>query len=894
MIDRFTQVQFEAALPKHKVTRQPLWSSRGLVDGEYVYDVKVSEFARIVVRSSIGIDGVAADTGEDSIRLWVEVARADGTWQPLKKIDAYTTRVVGWADRMTEKMRELWAVAIRVKLAVPVCQRCGQRHTAWITKDGLNAGRPASKCFTCSSGFTWLDAPPPKAETKRVLDDDDAEEYRGLMKEVDEVVNVALAAKPLVVMLNVGQKAAVEAPLDKPVCVIAGPGSGKTKVFAERYKWLCDHGVKPEYILAVTFSNPMSQELRERIVTLVPEVAGTQAESQLCSIHAACNRIAVAEGFARKIPDKPWDIKNKIREISVKHWPSEKEGDPEARPTWNEIASVDNSLKYHGLEREYWRDRLIERFGDFHGPRLYKTLVEFNDWMHAEGMWDFRDMLYDVEMRLKHDGALRARWQDHYRYVMVDEGQDTNWQSMRILTTLAAPHDCLFIVGDGDQTLFRFTGATPDINLYDGYDSRYPEGERRMLTVNYRSTQEIVERANQMIRYNYDDRGGMYPANLRKELTAREGAPRGSTIGFGMYESQDEEAASIVALCIELLAAGRAPGDIFVITRTKGQLGYLEGPMTRAALPFINVTGGSFWQMKHVKDVLAYMRLAYNPNDTDAMNRVYNIASNRMTDRYGDYCPTRWLGRQWLEAAGAGYEREKILATAWQRRAWSKGVEDFVDLMDTLQEQAATNTLADVLRAVLDDCYVKHLKHEEGIEGDEGIGKLDDLNNVVAIAQSYDFAGFMAMVEKAIQAAEDAKSKNWGQYIVLSTTHRVKGMERAIVISPGWCEGTLTTKYSTTPIGLIPHTYSMTEPPASGVLGLRTQNSMEDERCIAYVIVTRAKEAVYLSGSYTLGYGGSLGPSRFVKEMGLVGRHEDMVTNDSGGELDLEREDLDV
>lgn len=907
-IERYSKAQFEAALPIHKVTRQPLWAGRGLVDGEQVYDVTVSRFARIVVRSSIDGSGFAADTGEDSIRLWVEVQREDSSWQALKKLDAYTTRVPGWAERMTEKMRALWAVAAKIRQPVPTCVRCGGRHTAWITKDGVNAGRPASKCFTCSSGFRWLDEeavtalPMGAGGTQRgMLDDDEeeAEEYGSqVLREAAQVVETAIAEKPLVREMSAWQKAAVEAEMDKPLCLIAAAGSGKTMVLVNRYKWLCDHGVKPENILAVTFSKPMATELSERIIAQVPQVAGTPGEDQICTIHAICNRIAKAEGFARRIPDsnssvKPWDIKNKVNEITGKLWEYEEEGDPQSRPLWTEILSVDATLKYHGLEREQWARWLVDRFGEFHGPRLVKTLMQYNDWMRAEGVWDFRDMLYDVELRLDHDPVMRRRWQEQFQYVIVDEAQDTSGQAMRILRTLAYPHDRIFEVGDGDQTLYAFTGATPDINLYRGWDEAYPDSTRLTLPVNYRSTVEIVERSARMIRHNYDDQGGSYPAELRKETMAREGAAQGKPISFAMYDSQDTEAAEITQLCRELLAGGRQPGDIFVLSRTKAQLAYLEGPMTRAELPFINVTGGSFWQMKHIKDVLCYVRLAYHPEDDDALRRVYNIASNQMTDRDGEYCATRWLGRQWLEALGTGYDRARALETVWGRRSWGKGVQDLTKLMDKLMALAQHGTLAEVFRAVLDDCYIKYLKHEEGLGDDEGIGKLDDLNNVVFLAQQYNYEDFMAMVAKAIQAAEDAKSKNWGAYIVLSTTHRVKGMERNVVISPGWCEGTLRTKYGSTPIGLIPHTYSMTEPPASGVLGLRTQNTMEDERCIAYVIVTRAKEELYLSGSYTLGYGGDLGPSRFVGEMGLGAPVESAVAQ-SGGTLSDERDDLDV
>jgi DNA helicase-2/ATP-dependent DNA helicase PcrA len=333
-----------------------------------------------------------------------------------------------------------------------------------------------------------------------------------------------------------------------------------------------------------------------------------------------------------------------------------------------------------------------------------------------------------------------------------------------------------------------------------------------------------------------------------------------------------------------------SPGDFFIGARTRAQLGYLEGALVRAKIPFINIAGGSFWQSKHVADAIAYLRLAYNAKDKDALERVYNIPSAghqyAWSDKAGkfqagDYCPTRYLGKEFL--AKIGYDFDKIDKVLFSRDGWryqtkkkdytkygptkAQDLQEFVWMLKSVLDQA--ENVGQVIRAIIDDCYEKFLRHESTL-GDEGLAnaKLEDLATVEDLAGQYTSVDkFLSYVDEMIKTAEDAKNKEWGEYLILSTYHRLKGLERPVVFGLGWCEGI--NNETGQDVGLLPHTFSLSPPPDFGVLPAGEMSPMEDERCIGFVCISRAIERCYLSGikSYR---SWNLGPSRFIYEMELI------------------------
>jgi DNA helicase II / ATP-dependent DNA helicase PcrA len=924
MIERFSRAEFEAALAL-AVERGAAerWESAGRELGEEVYHLWVNENARVLVRSSIDASGVARDSGEDSIRILLQVRVGSGDrWQPQKKLDAYTTRVTGWEDRLYVKAQELAHQGRKIRRPIEPCRECGETKRMWFTASGRNVGRPAMKCFTCQEGFVWLDeenaddakkskpsssapatrpapsvsrggkadptdasgnaeraaassigsAPnsisPPESVKPVAGDPDPSTDLNDLFDEIAQVV--ASAEEKLVVVErppSEQQGYAIHATIDNPARLISGAGSGKTFVLERRYRYLLQQGLKPDQIVVVTFTKAMSSDMAERIISLNPSISGTAGESQICSIHAFCNRVLQLEGLARRIPEKEWEVRKILKDLVKKLWPLTNGRDPStARPTWEELYSVIASAKAHAIRPGSDLEWASALWGEYHGARLSEARRRYDAAMQENNWWNFIDMLYEMEIALQTRRGFVEKLRSRYHYCMVDEGQDTNHQAMRILTAIFGDQDRIFIVGDPDQLLFRFTGATPEANMYEGFSERYPNGNTFFMETNYRSTHAIVDASTRLIAHNYAVRGGPYGEEYRKTCRAAESAALGVPLAWSFWENQEEEAEAVTATVRELLDTRYRPGDIFVGARTRGQLGQLEPHLTEAGIPFINITGGSFWQIRHVAIVLNYLRLALNHDHSEAFARVYNIASENMTDRTGAYSPTRWLGQSFLRDVHGEYNRQTLEDSAGSYYSHRDGIRDLVGFMDDLEEVVRGQAPADAVRYVIDHCVARYLKEEEGLQDDDnGIGKLADLEVVADLAGKFDsLEKFFERVDAAIKAAQDAKSKNWGEYVVLSTVHRLKGMERPVVIGVGWCEN------QEEKTGLLPHTYSLQPPPTNGVLGLGGgQGRVEDERCIAYVLITRAKQEVYLSG-FRQFRKTMLQPSRFAVELGLA------------------------
>lgn len=443
-----------------------------------------------------------------------------------------------------------------------------------------------------------------------------------------------------------------------------------------------------------------------------------------------------------------------------------------------------------------------------------------------------------------------------------------------------------YSVGDTDQLLYRFQGSKPEL-ITDEIDEYLPNIQTVKLAINYRSRDEIIAKSQQLIGHNYSDLEGPYPQEFMKDVKGIRG--QGDSIKFTMYPNADLEAIGVAATIQELLQGDYKFGDFFVGTRTRAQLGYVEGVLVRAGVKFINIAGGSFWASKHVSDVIAYLRLAHNTSDDKALERVYNIPSanhvyawNDKNGRFkaGDYCPTRYLGREFLAKIQNGFDNiDRLLFSSdgWRYKTRDNQYNEFgptkaQDLQEfvwKLQELLLqVEDVGQVIRVIIEDCYERYLRYEGA--GDDGLAnaKLEDLATVEELAGKYTSVDeFLTFVDDNIKAAEDAKNKDWGDYVVLSTIHRLKGLERKIVFGLGWSEGVdLNTDE---PRGLLPHSFSLAPPPSFGVLPSGGMSPVEDERCIGFVLVTRAKERCYLSGIETYRTW-QMWPSRFIKEMELI------------------------
>lgn len=434
------------------------------------------------------------------------------------------------------------------------------------------------------------------------------------------------------------------------------------------------------------------------------------------------------------------------------------------------------------------------------------------------------------------------------------------------------------LVGDINQMMYRFSGAAPEV-IGEQIEAIFPDLQTYFLGTNYRSTRRIVEASMRNIVHNYESAGGPYSSSILLNLSPRDDAPDGAPISFQMYDDPDSEADAVANEINFLIQSGTySPDNFFVGSRTRNQLGYIENALNALSIPFINITGGSFWTSLHVRRLTDYLALAVDETNKDAFKTVCNIASAQNVSAWGknkgQYCPTRYFGAAFLSACNESYTN--VDTAARYNSKFRPGVEDLTWFVGGVQYILENDGHVAALREIVDNCLSRFILTDEGIaEGDEAEdGKLTDLETVISMASSFESAeAFLAHVNEMREiAARAAENKDWTGLVVLSTIHRLKGLERSVVFGIGCGEGIRKVGGKNKvelPAGLLPHTFSLIDPPQMGVLPSGGRSPIEDERCIFHVLISRAKDMVFLSAPATY-QTMILRPSRFVREIGLA------------------------
>lgn len=849
MIDQFTKAEFEKALHLPILTIRP-------DKGEYVYELRVDSQTSIKVRSSIpDTSDIAADTGENSIRMVLWDARNETF---LGKTETYTMRTPGWDRRMQAKIDGL--IALRQEAGD--CEECGlPKHIFTVKKEGPNHGRTFAKCSQCNSGFQWLDEP----HTPYFQQPDD----NPVQEEPEppfELVQEQPKSAPQVRDPNPEQRMVIEAPFT-PLRVEAGPGSGKTFTIARRYKFMVEAGYKPEQIIAVTFNVKMAAELGDKIVEQVPAIAGTPAMQNICTIHALCFRLL--KRFRPKyrsfeVPPE-WKVKRFFEETMAVIW------DAEARPCYEEVRDVIATASSRGLTAETATDFYYQILPEHYVENVAHLHLQFEEWKSKNQLIQYSDMLLLCELMLNEDQdvAYNAR----FECVIIDEAQDTNAQAMRILSKLVAHSNNITIVGDRDQLLYRFAGATPEANLGEGFERLYPEGQTFHLVTNYRSTRTIVQRALNVISHNYEPLGP-YDSQHLKALKPKDGADEGADIFFQNAADPMDESKKVVDEIQTLVNNGADPGQIFVAARTRAQIGYIEFRMIKTEIPFANTTGMSFWSLKHVSDLLNYLRVIDNPDDATALKAIINIPSAafrvpwRKHPDFGQYVNHRFLGNEFVQLCNGSFTNVRTVSMG--NFKFTAGGSDLMYLVGMLKNAIDSGTIGDAVRTFVEECYRPYVLYESGgAENTLGEGaKLEDLQTIADIADTFtSLSEFLFYVDKMIDSAKAVEEGDWGGRVVLSTIHRLKGLERDYVFGIGVSEYNPYIPKNP-PAGLLPHTFSLVKPPTLGKFDLYGQGRVEDERCLFYVLITRARKAVFLS-SVDVYRKTRMKQSRFIDELGL-------------------------
>jgi DNA helicase-2/ATP-dependent DNA helicase PcrA len=623
--------------------------------------------------------------------------------------------------------------------------------------------------------------------------------------------------------LNPAQREAVLA-TEGPLLVVAGAGSGKTRVLTYRVAHLIHAcGVKPNEILAITFTNKAAGEMRERLEDLLGPVART---IWILTFHAACGRILRREAprLGYRTNFTIYDQADQVR--LTKACLEELERDPKRfvpRGIHAQISAAKNQLV---TPAEY-----MERVASFYDQTVAEVYDLYQRRLFASNAVDFDDLLMLTVQVLERFPEARERWQKAFQYILVDEYQDTNHAQYRLLQLLAEKHRNVCAVGDPDQSIYAFRGA--DIRNILEFERDFGETRTIALEQNYRSTNTILQAANAVIEHNRERK----PKNLWSELG--EGEP------VRVLEVEDEHAeARFVAAEIALLVEeGWNSSEIAVFYRTNAQSRVLEDVLVRQGVAYQVIGGPRFYERAEVKDVIAYLQAIDNPYDSVSLQRI----ANRPRRGIGDAS----LARLQAHADAHGISLWEALGQpeeAGIAAAPLRAVQQFHGLLQSLQAGALELEVPEVIERVLDRSgYVDGLRAERTIEAQ---GRIENLQELVGVAQEYQhtapepsLSGFLQ--EISLYSDQDA-IRGEESLVTLMTLHNAKGLEFRAVFMIGMEEG------------IFPHARSIEE------------QGLEEERRLAYVGMTRAKERLVLTHASARSLWGSRSynlPSRFLDEL---------------------------
>jgi DNA helicase-2/ATP-dependent DNA helicase PcrA len=643
--------------------------------------------------------------------------------------------------------------------------------------------------------------------------------------------------------LNDKQREAVLA-TDGAVLVLAGAGSGKTKALTHRIAYLVrEKGVSPWNILAVTFTNKAAKEMKERITKLIAEAGVGEsggasfgnpfAEYDVPTIgtfHSICVRILRKHAHLMDFENSFVIYDTADQEIIMKKLMEERNMDPKKmnpRAMLGAISGAKNQLigpeEYH----RYANSHFTEKVSDLYTP--YQKALRTN------GAMDFDDLLMKtVELFRKYPEVL-GEYQERFKYICVDEYQDTNHAQYIFTKLLAAKYGNLCVIGDEDQSIYSWRGATIK-NILD-FEKDYPGAVTVKLEQNYRSTQPILDAAHSVISLN----------SQRKEKKLWTEKVEGDRVKIWMARSERHEGEMVAGEILRVMRQYESPSyrHFVVLYRTNAQSRVMEEIFLRSGIPYKIVGGTKFYDRKEIKDLLAYLRVIQNPRDSVSLTRIINV-------------PARNLGPKTLEAVQqfasqrnfslfAGMEE---VASLGDSLADSKiqGIQKFVALIRELQEVNREHPASGVIKYVLDRAGYKNFLDDGTSEGEE---RLENVRELISVATKYDgleagmslkiFLEEVSLISDADQVSEDSNC------VTMMTIHAAKGLEFPHVFVVGLEDG------------IFPSSRSMLE-----------RDQLEEERRLMYVAVTRAKECLYLlHAQERLLYGEykSNAPSQFLKHL---------------------------
>ena len=628
--------------------------------------------------------------------------------------------------------------------------------------------------------------------------------------------------------LNPEQRLAAET-TDGPVLILAGAGTGKTRAITYRMANLIARGVPAETILAVTFTNKAAEEMRNRVSDLLLRAGVPPARPWLSTFHSLCARLLRREAAPAGLPGNFAIYDDDDQLAAVKLAMAKLQIDADDLTPRNVLSRI-SYVKNHGKTPEQLRAEAADA-KDPDGRQIADVFVGYERLLRDSKALDFDDLLLRTAHLLRESAATRQKWRSRFQYIHVDEYQDTNRVQYELLRLLTGPKQNVCVVGDEDQSIYRWRGA--DVSILLSFSRDFPKARIIKLERNYRSSQKILDAAGAVVAHN--------PERLGKSLSAEKGT--GSNLKY--FEARDVQAeAEFVAGELDRILSDDSDQTCAVEYRTNFQSRAFEEVFRRRGLRYKLVGGFSFYNRAEVKDALAYVRLAMHPEDDISLLRVLNV-------------PARGIGKTTLETvreiAGADGTPlwaaiEKFVSGASAGRAVTP-LRAFQKLIYKLQEELSAKEPAEFLRAVLEESgYMEMLKDRNTPEDVARIENLEELTR--AVAESMEAGETFTDFLDAAALVSEADQFEGKPGVTLITLHSTKGLEFDHVFLTGMEEG------------ICPHSRSIDE-----------EKGIEEERRLVYVGMTRARASLTLTRAvYRRIFGNeqqlraSL-PSRFLAEI---------------------------
>ena len=609
-----------------------------------------------------------------------------------------------------------------------------------------------------------------------------------------------------------------------PLLVVAGAGSGKTRVLTSRIAHLINEkGISPFEILAITFTNKAAEEMRHRVVELVGSVAHKMWVS---TFHSACVRILRQSsdeiGFSPNFTiydqgDAARLMGHVIKDLNfdLKRFP------PRA------LLSKISSLKNEGINPNDYLDSTENPYDQ----KVSEIFVEYQLRLKRASAMDFDDLLLNTVIIFRKNKLILEQWQNRFKHVLVDEYQDTNLIQNELVSLLAADHRNICVVGDSDQSIYQFRGA--DVRNILNFEKVFPDATVIVLDQNYRSTQTILDAANEVISRN----SGRQP----KDLWTEEG--NGESIVMYQASNEDDEAKWVAEKIISYKRAGYSElSDVAIFYRTNAQSRAIEEQLNRLGMAYRVVGGTRFYDRREVRDALAYLRLAVNPLDEVALRRVLNVPKRGVGDTSLGKIED-WADKNQVDFFPALFEASKAGVSGKAL----KGIESFLNLLEESQSRLDLGP-ADIIEFSLEKSgYISALEDERTIEAE---GRLENLSELVGAAS--EFSDISEFLERVGLVADTDEIPNEGSdfgdgEVLLMTLHAAKGLEFPVVFLLGMEEG------------IFPHVRALGDP-----------DQMEEERRLAYVGITRARKILHLCNAWSRMLHGQTQynpPSRFLDDI---------------------------